>query len=445
MGIIKRLTFSFFILIPIATIALCAMLLFLGLESSPIVSLKPELKQEDIGRINQFIKKNSPRRLRNGQVKKITIKQEELNLALGYALITLGSSIKVGVNSGVEVGLKTASATVLGTIKVPGNPLGDFLNIRTKLSFNGGRIKIDQMALGSLPVPVFLVNPAMNFGYDLFKLTPWGKSVTDVFDSIQNIELLENQMTVEFQWNKEIAKRFQNQAIDIMLSKSDRERIAFYSKEIAALSRSIKGSKISLSEYLQPLFAEALERSQKGEPAVLENRAMLFSLTLYAMHWSPEILTGTPDGKKPPKAKKKTLTLLGRNDLTKHFLISAAVAAGSNSGLSSIVGVFKEMDDSKEGSGFSFADLAADKAGIRFAELATGQESQALTFQKVMVESINESEFMPGIDHLPEGIMEFEFKKSYHDLSSMEYALIEQEIENRISNCTVYRKVKNQG
>jgi len=439
MGIIKRLTFSFFILIPVATIALCAMLLFLGLESSPIVNLKPELKQEDIGRINQFIKKNDPRRLRNGQVKKITIKQEELNLALGYTLITLSSSMGIGVDLNLD------SAKVLGTIRVPKNPLGDFLNIKARVSFHDGKIKINQMALGSLFVPVFLVNPALNFGYYLFELSPWGKSVTDVFDSVQNIELLENKMTVEFQWNKDLAKRFQSQARDMMLSKSDRERIAFYSKEIAALSHSLKGSRLSLAEYLRPLFTAALERSQKGESPVLENRAMLFSLTLYAMGWSPEILTGNPDARDFPKAKKKPLTLLGRNDLSNHFLISAAIAAGSNSGLSSIVGVFKEMDDSREGSGFSFADLAADKAGIRFAGIATGQENQALDLQKAMVKISNESAFMPGIDHLPEGIMEFEFKKDYHDLNSMEYALVEQEIDQRISNCSVYSKVKNQG
>jgi uncharacterized protein YfiM (DUF2279 family) len=64
------------------------------------------------------------------------------------------------------------------------------------------------------------------------------------------------------------------------------------------------------------------------------------------------------------------LTLQGRHDLAQHFAISAALAAWAGEPLANTIGLDKEVDDARGGSGFSFADLAADRAGTRFGELA---------------------------------------------------------------------------
>jgi len=71
-----------------------------------------------------------------------------------------------------------------------------------------------------------------------------------------------------------------------------------------------------------------------------------------------------------------------------------------------LLGVFKEIDDSRSGSGFSFADLAADHAGVKLAEIAVGSSRQAKILQQRMSTVIRETEYMPRVDHLPEGIME---------------------------------------
>jgi hypothetical protein len=51
---------------------------------------------------------------------------------------------------------------------------------------------------------------------------------------------------------------------------------------------------------------------------------------------------------------------------------------------------------------------------------------------------LSESDFMPDIKELPEGIMELEFKQRYRDLDSREYRLVEDEINRRLDTCTVY-------
>ena len=96
------------------------------------------------------------------------------------------------------------------------------------------------------------------------------------------------------------------------------------------------------------------------------------------------------------------------------------------------------LDDSRGGSGFSFADLLADRAGIRLAEMATGTDRQARLLQQRMSGPLSESDFMPAIDDLPEGIMELEFKHRYRDPDSENYRMVEAEIEQRLSRCPMY-------
>ena len=131
------------------------------------------------------------------------------------------------------------------------------------------------------------------------------------------------------------------------------------------------------------------------------------------------------------------LVLRGRNDLVMHFIISAAITAAGGSGLADSIGVFKEVDDSRGGSGFSFPDLLADRAGVSFAEAALGEKAEAL--QEYMSTRVSEEGYMPGFNHLPEGLMELEFKARYEDLDSATYALVDEEIERRISGSTIHQ------
>jgi hypothetical protein len=59
-------------------------------------------------------------------------------------------------------------------------------------------------------------------------------------------------------------------------------------------------------------------------------------------------------------------------------------------------------------------------AAAWLAELATGTTRQATQVQQLMGGPLSESDFMPDIEELPEGIMELEFKQRYHDLDSRE-------------------------
>ena len=182
---------------------------------------------------------------------------------------------------------------------------------------------------------------------------------------------------------------------------------------------------------LPPLFQLAVERSSGGDVQV-ENRALILTLTLHALGMNPDRFFEVPQ--EMPVVPRLRLTLLGRHDLAQHYLVSAALAISGGSVLAAAIGEFKELDDSRRGTGFSFPDLLADRAGIRLAELATGSRQQARRLQQQLGAAQQETDFMPRIGDLPEGIMELEFKHRYRDLDSEAYRLVQDEIDRRRAN-----------
>ena len=82
------------------------------------------------------------------------------------------------------------------------------------------------------------------------------------------------------------------------------------------------------------------------------------------------------------EAIRNRITLRGRNDLARHFWVSAALSVLSDESRSMTVGITKEMMDATPGgSGFSFVDLTADRAGTLFAVAATSNAESARNLQ----------------------------------------------------------------
>jgi matrixin len=93
-------------------------------------------------------------------------------------------------------------------------------------------------------------------------------------------------------------------------------------------------------------------------------------------------------------------TMGGRRDLAQHFVVSSALTILLGPKAAETIGIVKELRDSRSGSGFSFADLSADLAGIAF---AVGVANSAPSLASLS-ESFAVDEFLPSVDGLEEGI-----------------------------------------
>ncbi len=228
--------------------------------------------------------------------------------------------------------------------------------------------------------------------------------------------------------------QLQTQGRDLLMSPAEIARLLVYNEYLAKISQSLDQS-VSLTELLQPLFRLARERTSSNSDPVAENRAALLTLAMYVNEKSMADIVGIGGVALQPRQVR--VTLLDRPDLAQHFLVSAAVTVDSD--VANMVGLSKEVDDSKDESGVSFPDLTADRAGVRFAELATDDPRQAQLLQQQMSGVTREADFMPQVDRLPEGMMEAEFQQRYQDVDSAAYRMVNEEIERRIAASRIYQ------
>jgi hypothetical protein len=114
------------------------------------------------------------------------------------------------------------------------------------------------------------------------------------------------------------------------------------------------------------------------------------------------------------------------------------LAADGGGPLADAVGLYKEVADSRGGSGFSFNDIAADRAGSRFGEHAA-QSANARTLQKKMRAGISERDIMPSTADLPEFTQEAELKRRFGGIDAPEYKKLLADIDRRIAALPLYR------
>ncbi len=123
-------------------------------------------------------------------------------------------------------------------------------------------------------------------------------------------------------------------------------------------------------------------------------------------------------------------------------MTSAALTIQGSDTLSGLVGWYKEMSDANGGSGFSFADMAANRAGIHLAQLATSNQEGARRVQRIAVQGLTEDDFMPAIDGLPEGMDQRAFKTHFGRAKKDEYQKVMTHIDRRIDASRLYRDAR---
>jgi hypothetical protein len=121
-------------------------------------------------------------------------------------------------------------------------------------------------------------------------------------------------------------------------------------------------------------------------------------------------------------------TMRSRRDLLLHFATSASLTSQMGREVAEAAGFAKEMMDAQGGSGFSFADVTANQAGIYFASHVLSGE---LTLGE-LASSFDAGDFMPTVDGLPEGLDSEEFEQLYGGGSSDKYQQQISEIRTRV-------------
>ena len=189
---------------------------------------------------------------------------------------------------------------------------------------------------------------------------------------------------------------------------------------------------------LQAAFATS--ESNPGLSAVEQNRAAILAFGIAVGSSKMDRFIGLrPDDvlvQNAVAAGQRT-TLNGRGDWPRHYAVSAALAVLEHPALSDAGGLMKEqLDTLTRGSGFSFGDLAADRAGVRFAFAATRSDSAARAMQARLRNGFSSKDFFPLEVQFPENLSIEEFQHDFGRVGSERYESMVSEIEASLDRCS---------
>jgi hypothetical protein len=120
-------------------------------------------------------------------------------------------------------------------------------------------------------------------------------------------------------------------------------------------------------------------------------------------------------------------------------VISAGLEAAADSAVASAIGEFKELiDTDRGGSGFSFDDLAADRAGIRFARAFL--DATATERERLLALLTEERAILPSLQGLPTGLSQSAFRRRFGDVDAGSYKAMVAEIDRRIDRLVLHAR-----
>lgn len=125
-------------------------------------------------------------------------------------------------------------------------------------------------------------------------------------------------------------------------------------------------------------------------------------------------------------------SLRKRNDWLMHYWISAALTAHAGPEIAEQFGLAKELMDSRGTSGFSFADLAADYAGIALARALLANDDNGLARLKLMATDFRGSDYLPAIEDLEDGLPAARFEQKYGGLRDERFLTLRDSIKLRV-------------
>jgi hypothetical protein len=379
------------------------------------------LATEDVERALQLARMHDPRRALPGVVRSLRLTQHEAELLLNHAAARLRPSRWSLAFSADHLHLKAS-------LRLPDNPFGPWLNLDLQARQTQGLPRLEAVTLGRLPLPVTLVEWAVDNAAARYGL---GGYRTLGAVAVQRVRLSPQRVEIAYAWGADAPAR----VLAALLPAQDQERLRLYAGQLAqAAAGNPPGAAMSLSQLLPPMFELARSRSAAGQDPAAENRAALLVLGMVANGVS--LGTLLPERRAELDAQPVRLTLAGRRDFPQHLLVSAALAADSGGPLADMIGLYKEITDTRSGSGFSFNDMAANRAGTRLGELAVGSPAK---LQQRLAVGLSEEDFMPDVSDLPEFMNETEFRRRFGAPGSPAYQRMMSDIEDRLGATPLFR------
>ncbi len=408
-------------------------------ERQPLVPDSPAVTSEEKRRLYDLLRDKDPKTLVAGATRSLSLDSRDIDLLLAWGL-----PVVLGEGRGAARVDLMASRTARVSLTLPfATPTGRarYLNIVA-----GARVQIDQgrvsvadptLRLGRLVLPD---RPLRWLGPVIGALVQAERRARPVLAGVQSLEIGSGRARLVYRRIELPPGLLASFIWGTGSNEAMRVAVRSYVERLLEAAPSLPRGEPRLGAAVEVAFARARERSATSPP-VLENRAALLALGILLGHRRVEDFVGPVLDERdwPRAAPLARTTLRGREDWTKHFFVSAALTVLSAQAPSDAIGVFKEELDAGGGSGFSFGDLLADRAGTTFALLATRDDAAARTLQARLAAGFRVDDFFPEAADLPENIQAAELEARYGGVGGRLFRQYAAEVERRLWSCPAYR------
>ncbi|MCP5286673.1 MAG: hypothetical protein H6933_17430 [Burkholderiaceae bacterium] len=405
-----------------AALALAAATLWLATEASPRVSGNSAAAAGAGTHLRQWLRQHDPRRVRDGRLVRVQATAQEVELLADQAAHLAGGAARTQLMAG-RLTLQFSLPLRWPGTAAPARWLNVDLRLRDGPAQPG---LVETVSVGHLNLPRPLTAAALRLA-----LAWWDRPANGAapwHTMLQALQMQPQQLVLRYRWRADLPQRL----ADWFMPPA---RLATLRPYHEALRAELLASTAPppLTALLAPVFSLAAQRSAAGDAAA-ENRAALLVLAAYASgqpaaRWWPQAAVWPP---LPPRGA----VFGGRGDFAQHYLVSAALAAEAGGPLADALGALKEVGDTRGGSGFSFTDIAANRAGARLGELAVRAPGRV---QALLAGAPQDTALLPAVDDLPEFMGRREFEARFGGVGAPAYEAMISRIDARLDALDAYR------
>jgi len=394
-------------------------------EAAPRVGPTPPPDAADVARAKALYREARALTGRSGPDRVLSIDADDLDAVLAMGARVLPDFRGQGRIAPDGIGVDVS-------LRLPGAAWAGWINIQARVPPSQTGLRVAELQIGPYPLPAGLVVPVGRRLANLVLGDGAGDIAAEAITAVR-IEGREARLALGLgeRERRRLGARVRDEIRSAML-RSRPEEVRAY---LAAFAR---GRAADFPAYLSRALGEAARRARASGDAPRALEAMLFAIgtdcgTIQMERVIGEVL---PE-RYPAPTPCRALTLAGRADLRQHFAVSAALHAASEARAAFAIGEVKELLDSgRGGSGFTFDDIMADRAGIRFA--ATLYAGGPAEWEALAARIERDGDILPGIQGLPSGLSRAAFRDLYGGLDTPAYHRMLAAIDARIARETVF-------
>ncbi len=415
----------------VAALALTAWLLARG--SSPAVPLVPEPGPEHEAALRELIRQvGDPRALEDGQLVTVTLDQRQVDAVLVEAS-------RRRARAGGRARLRAGGVDLTVSAESPWPRLTPFVNLEASLHGRPGAPVVETASIGALPVPAALGQALVDRG--IAHARDRAPQMVGAVEAVEDVRYEAERVTVRVRWNEALRGQLREIGREVAADELDPGALLAHAAALAAHLEASPAETHRLGALMTTVFNSVAARVEAGGVPRREVEAAFVLLTLYVLgHSLDDALPATP----APALPERSVVLHDREDLPKHLLVSAVSAIFVDRAFADALGLAKELRDADDadGSGFSFRDLAADRAGVRLATDGLRSDASTRALIARLSAPTDDVELAPAVEDLPEGMDAAAFRAAYEDVESPAYRALVAAIDARIEACDVHRAVR---